>query len=176
MLQVFLVGMLTALAVAFFELKLKNLLPLLQFSIIGLLFFAFVEEFGKFLGVYFAVSKSRFFDEPIDGMIYMITAAMGFATVENFLFLVGFAKALELTVLRFVGATLLHALASGFVGFYWVRRKLIKGFTLATLIHAGFNFLILRLPGYEIYATSILIIAAFFLFYDFDLIKNSFRK
>ncbi len=176
-LKTFVFGALGAIVAVSIQLFLRELpTPIIEFSLLSLFVFAFVEESIKFAATYLAVAKSRFFDEPLDGMVYMITAAMGFATLENFLFLIGIEKAIEITVLRFIGATLLHALTSGFVGFYWMKGHLSRGLLSATLIHMGFNIAVLKLPGYEIYATLFLIIAGFFLFYDFDLIKKLSKK
>ncbi|MBI2592941.1 MAG: PrsW family intramembrane metalloprotease [Candidatus Colwellbacteria bacterium] len=174
LLRVFIVGVLSAILAAAIQKSLN--IGFFDYSIITLLIFALIEEVTKFIGVYFAVSGKKFFDEPVDAMIYMITAAMGFAALENVLTLIEIRPIFEITILRFIGATLLHAIASGLVGFYWMKRKLVRGLMVATLLHAGFNYLILQLPGVEIYATSILIVAGLFLFYDFDLIKRSFRK
>src|SRR3989344_9680140 len=95
----------------------------------GLFYFvalAFIEEIFKFLAVYFAVGYRKEFDEPIDAMIYMIVAALGFAAVENVASVFQAAKSLtigvvplETVTLRFVGATLLHTISSGLVGYYW---------------------------------------------------------
>ena len=50
------------------------------------IFFApIIEETLKFIIAYFAVLRSKSDDEPIDPMIYMITAALGFAAIENML-------------------------------------------------------------------------------------------
>jgi len=48
-----------------------------SFASLSLLIFSVVEEVLKFLVVWFFISGSRFFDEPVDYMIYMVTAALG---------------------------------------------------------------------------------------------------
>ena len=48
---------------------------------------AAVEEVIKLLAVRAAVLNNAEFDEPTDAMIYMITAALGFAAIENILVL-----------------------------------------------------------------------------------------
>src|SRR3989344_5426095 len=56
--------------------------PAIRIETTPMLFFlviAFIEEYVKYLAVKFAIIRQRDFDEPIDGMIYMITAALGFA-------------------------------------------------------------------------------------------------
>lgn len=95
---------------------------------------ALIEEAFKFLAAWLAVRKDPAFDEPIDAMIYMVAASLGFATVEN-VFITGSAYplsaslgaflvaggALSTLTYRFVGATLLHVLASALFGYAWAR-------------------------------------------------------
>ncbi|MBT9151585.1 MAG: Protease PrsW [candidate division WS2 bacterium] len=180
--KIFLVGILSAIAAAAIQLILQDTV-FKTFAIkdtdkISLLAVAFIEEFVKFAAVYVALRGSKHLNEPVDYMIYMITGALGFAAIENTLFLLekNLDIIFEIIVLRAVGATLLHALASGFIGFYWAKRKLVLGILIATLLHAGFNYLILNFGLAPIYATSLLVLASFFLFYDFDIIKEDGRK
>lgn len=177
--KVFIVGIISALAAAAIQLILQDTV-FTSFNIqetdkVSFIALAFIEEMIKFAAVYVMVRRSKYLDEPVDYMIYMITGALGFAAIENALFL--FQKSsgiiLEIMILRAVGATLLHALASGFIGFYWAKRKLIIGLIMAVLLHAGFNYLILKFSIAPIYATVILVFASFFLFYDFDIIKEN---
>ena len=138
--------------------------------------FAFIEEFMKFTVVYLVIKYNKYFDERVDAMIYMITAALGFAAIENILNLFNileFHEVIQTTVIRGIGATLLHAISSGLFAFYWMRGKPFVGLINATLLHALFNYLILRIEGdAKIYATLILVMAAFFLFRDFEIIKK----
>ena len=50
-----------------------------------LLWSAFVEEIVKFYAVRLIILHDPAFDEPIDAMIYMIAAGLGFAAIENVL-------------------------------------------------------------------------------------------
>jgi len=142
--------------------------------------FAFIEEFAKFALVFLIIKYSKYFDERVDAMIYMITAALGFAAVENIFTLFSILElhvVIETTIVRGIGATLLHAVASGILAFYWVRKRPITGLVSASLLHALFNYLILRIEGdAKIYATLILVVAAFFLFRDFEILKSSAPK
>jgi protease PrsW len=156
---------------------------------IGLLILlALVEEVLKFVAAYFIVHKSEFFDEPIDAMIYMVVAGLGFATVEN-LGVVGvyftegstttFSVIASTISLRFVGATLLHALASGLVGYYWAKsvkhfgakRFLFFGIALATILHAIFNYVIISYENIA-YSLIFLITVGFFILNDFEKLKD----
>jgi RsiW-degrading membrane proteinase PrsW (M82 family) len=48
------------------------------------------EELAKFLAVRLFIYRHREFDEPLDGIIYSAAAALGFASLENVLYVVDF--------------------------------------------------------------------------------------
>ncbi len=151
-----------------------NLLPVESvYSSSILLAFAFIEESIKFAVVYLIVRRSQYFDEKIDSMIYMITAGLGFAALENILILTDPSLVLaEVATLRSIGATLLHAFASGILGFYWARGRLWLGVAAATTLHWGFNYLVLLLPNPGVYVALVLFLAAIFLFHNFEILKE----
>lgn len=123
-----------------------------------LVLWAVIEEVCKFGFAYFAALRRKVCDEPIDAMIYMLTAALGFAALENTLFLLAplaegdIAKSLLTGNLRFIGATLLHIAASSIVGafaaFFFYRRRILRecavvlGLLIAVVLHAAFNLII----------------------------------
>ncbi len=114
---------------------------------------AFIEEVVKYLVVFFIILRTPDFDEPIDALIYMITAALGFAALENILVLFrnisdGITITTQIWILRFFGATLLHALSSALVGYFlalsWFyrhhsRKIVLVGLLIATFFHFVFN-------------------------------------
>ncbi len=121
---------------------------------------ATIEEILKYLFAYFSVLRKKEVNEPIDPVIYMISVALGFAALENTLFLLDpLANGEILTSLitgnfRFLGATLLHVLASATIGVFiafsfcetkWAKRFLVGiGIILAIVLHALFNFSIIQ--------------------------------
>ena len=121
---------------------------------------AAIEEVVKFAAAYLAALRLRIFDEPLDAVIYLVTAALGFSAFENVLFLLAPLQNGDVFVsiitgdLRFIGASLLHTLSSATVGialalaFYkgaWARRgAAVVGLILATTLHTLFNFFILK--------------------------------
>ncbi|TSA45358.1 PrsW family intramembrane metalloprotease [bacterium] len=151
---------------------------------------AIIEEIFKFFSAYWSVNKEPAFDEPVDAMIYAIVAALGFATVENIfivgskidsLSLNGVIASISTLGFRFIGATLLHSLASAFAGYYWaIGRKTGKlfpnialGLCIATLIHFVFNFLIYRFENVNLlYPSLFLVFISFFIFKDFSNLKS----
>lgn len=151
-------------------------LGIADYSRVALLVNSAIEEMTKFGIVWLFIKKSKAFDEPIDRMVYMITAALGFATMENLLFLISATISMNdlinLALLRFIGATLMHAVAAGFFGYFWSRRKIVWGISSAVLIHAGFNEMILK-SGPAFTPTLFLIALSFLLFYYFDKLRET---
>jgi len=124
---------------------------------------AIIEELLKFGVAYFIALRTSVFDEPLDAVIYMVTAALGFAAFENMLFLLtplqngDVLHSIITGDLRFIGATLLHTLSSATIGialalaFYkglGARRlAALGGVVLAIVLHTLFNFFILGTGG-----------------------------
>lgn len=157
-------------------------------SVAFFLWAAFIEEAVKFLPVKFAVLHNPEFDEPVDGMIYMIAAALGFAAIENILVLFqtipnGAELALQTWALRFVGATLLHAVSSAMVGYFlalsWFYHRhsgklIFAGIAIASVFHFLFNFTLLKGEGPDVffYSTILLIVVAIIISFLFTKIKR----
>lgn len=140
---------------------------------------AALEELLKFAVVFFWAVRRKEFDEPIDAMVYMVVAALGFATVENIATAIRAVNGMELLTLRFIGATLLHSLSSGIVGYYWARgiiackqmQYLVIGLVFAITFHTIFNYLMIVWgPGVKV--TGLLVLLGFFVLYDFETLKK----
>lgn len=158
----FLVGMVVVAAV----IPLQKLASVFLSGTAMVLAWAAIEEAMKFALAYFTVLSHKASDEPIDPLIYMITVALGFAAAENALFLIdpiansGFVESVLTGNFRFLGATLLHVLASSAIGLMlglsFYKRKLVKfwyatvGLILAIVLHGAFNFFILKSEGGEL--------------------------
>lgn len=121
------------------------------------------EETLKYAAALLMVLWNKAVDEPIDVIIYMIAIALGFAALENALFIFNplvsgdFADSALTGFFRFLGATLLHVLASGTVGaflaFAFFKSNTVKllwgtfGLFIAIVLHALFNFFIMDASG-----------------------------
>lgn len=128
-----------------------------------LIIWATIEEIFKFLAVFIVIYKTKYDHKPIDWPIYLVTAALGFAALENALFLIKpFATGQNILglitlELRFLGSTLLHATASGILGLaigFSLHKKIfskefyfIIGLLLAIALHSVFNFFIMESSG-----------------------------
>ncbi|MEK9209240.1 MAG: PrsW family glutamic-type intramembrane protease, partial [Patescibacteria group bacterium] len=127
-------------------------------SIFAIFGWAFIEEYLKYFAARHSAFKKPWFDEPIDALIYILTAALGFAALENILFIFqagdqGMLSGFVAGNMRFIGATLLHILASSAVGvglafgFFKkekIRRNVVWGLLAAVGLHALFNFFIIK--------------------------------
>lgn len=124
---------------------------------------ASIEEMVKFLAVGIIALGTKNIDEPVDAMIYCISVALGFAALENALFIMGQLSIGEVTKgiitgnMRFVGATLVHVISSASIGlmiglsFYknlFVKSiSIIIGVILAITLHSAFNLSIINTTG-----------------------------
>lgn len=184
--KVFIFGSAITIFVLAFQYAVQDVLLELKIGdrdFVYLLFMASVEEIFKFFAAFMIIKRSRFFDEPIDAMIYIIVAALGLAMVENIAVMLQMetiTEAVSVSMFRFVGATLLHALCSGLVGYYWalgivkkMKKELITlGIVLASVLHALFNYFIIIFKEAMIYPIVFLIIIAFLVFWDFERLKE----
>jgi len=197
--KIFLWGCLITVPVFFAQIGFNYLLeklplsPILSAFIYWFLIIAFSEEIFKYLVIRIKVINSPELDEPIDIMLYMIIAALGFTAVENILYIFApsgqysFADLVNRTVMlsfvRFVGATFLHTLCSGVVG-YALAISLCKlkgrgiytaaGLIMATALHGLYDFSIIGLEGNLKIAVpiTILIVLAILTSFGFEKLKE----
>ena len=159
---------------------------------LSLLVWAFIEEILK----YAAAKKTAFckscFDEPVDAIIYMITAALGFASLENTLFIIktfnnsGILSGIDIGNMRFIGATLLHTASSAIVGVFMafslrknkknLKRNTYIGIVVAGLLHFAFNYLIIKSGGGNILKVLIpLWLIIIVLIFIFEKVKSNIK-
>ena len=161
---VFIMGMIAVVAVLPIE---KFILNHVSSSLQQTILFASAEEIVKYLVVLLVLYRTNNTKKPIDWPIYLVTGALGFATLENTLYLIkplsangatlAMLMATSLGQLRFLGANLLHTIASGTIGiaiglsFFMeeLGKKwfLFIGFVIAIALHSAFNFFIMENSG-----------------------------
>jgi len=190
-LMVFALGFISTLPTLFFEFLTINFLSHFSFQEIFqnfLKFFfcvALIEEFFKFFVVAISIFGNPEFDEKIDGMIYMITSGLGFAAAENILIslrIVSFPEILEISILRFLGATFVHALSCAtfgyFLSLYYFKTKrkieILFGLIFSTILHGIYNFsiILIRKPWQTIFPIIILLFSFFFVSFLFKRLKE----
>ena len=110
------------------------------------------EDFAKFFLVRIFLYPRKAFNEPYDGIIYCAMCGMGFATVENIMYVLegGFPVALGRAFFSIPG----HASWSVLVGYFLGRQKFEGrwglagvGLLLAAGLHGLFNFFLSQPQG-----------------------------
>lgn len=128
-----------------------------------------IEEFLKYWVVRQKIFNHPAFSEPLDGIIYCVSAGLGFASFENLL--VVFSEGEGAVFLRFATATLMHALASGMVGFYLGKMKFQKsgssivwlGLIFAILLHGLYNIIVTMSTSFTLGLLVILMVVMYFI-------------
>ena len=125
---------------------------------------AIVEEACKILVVYWVVWRRPEFDERMDGIVYASRAGLGFALVENVMYLLhqqSVGGELQLWIMRAVLAVPGHAMWTGMIGAMAARRRfdgkglgLVGGYLLAVAFHGTYDFCVyvqqpLHLEGHD---------------------------
>ena len=189
-LRTFLLGMGAVILVLPFQKVVDTFLP--DTMIVAVFLWVILEEVFKFGAAYIGGIRSKEDNEPIDPIIYMITAALGFVALENTLFILGPLIGEDTTrgvitgTLRFIGASLLHVVSSGLVGialafsFYKPKRMQLilvaSALVIAIMFHASFNLAIIHWDNSgAMLAFGLVWIGVIFLLWAFEKAKTIAR-
>lgn len=127
LIKIFIFGLLTALPVFFIELLLDSFFPTDGISNFILIFIntfisiALVEEGFKWLVTMFFGYKNKAFDEIYDIIVYAVFASLGFACIENILFV--FTRGLGNAILRALLSIPGHMSFGIIMGYYLAQAK-----------------------------------------------------
>ena len=107
---------------------------------------ALVEEFSKFIFVRWLIFPKKDFNEPYDGIVYTVMVGMGFATVENIMYV--FQGGYSVGILRMFTAVPAHAAFAVLMGYFLgmakfrhdVNRYAMFGLISAMLLHGAYDF------------------------------------
>lgn len=108
------------------ELGLYSMEPTTIPGAIGTSFFgaAIPEEVAKFILLWWAVRKNRYFDEKMDGIVYAVCISMGFAALENIMYLFTNADTyLSVGITRAIFAVPGHFCFGILMGYYYSLAK-----------------------------------------------------
>lgn len=103
---------------------------------------ALVEEFSKFFFVRFILFNNKNFNEPFDGIVYAVMVGMGFATLENVVYV--YQYGLATGIMRMFTAVPAHATFAIIMGFFlgkakFTHRKVLYFSVLALVAAAIFH-------------------------------------
>jgi RsiW-degrading membrane proteinase PrsW (M82 family) len=151
---------------------------------------AAIEEACKIMVVYWIVWRRPEFDERMDGIVYACRAGLGFALVENILYLLQqdtLGGQLQTWILRAVLAVPGHAMWTGMIGAMAARRRfdgkglgLLGGYLLAVAFHGGYDLAAflqqpLHLEGHHEYTPLLMPILIGFTLLAFFVLRSQAR-
>ena len=107
---------------------------------------ALIEEFSKYIIVRYFAQPNKEFNEPYDGIVYAVAVSMGFATLENVLYV--YTYGFQTGIFRAFTAVPAHAAFAILMGYYMGSAKFSKnkrwlnllGLSVATLLHGAYDF------------------------------------
>ncbi len=130
---------------------------------------ALAEELAKYFFLRRFIFNNKHFDEPFDGIVYAVMISLGFAALENVLYVMN--GGIEVALLRMFTAVPAHATFAVLMG-YWVGRAKMEnkprlnllGLFSAVLFHGAYDFFLLTelFPGQVLGALLSLVIGIIF--------------
>ena len=111
------------------------------------------EEICKYTAGRLTTWKSPEFNYRFDGIVYMVSSAIGFAALENVLYV--FSSGFRTGIFRAILSIPLHTICGMFLGYYYGEGKYLlmhgdktgsrnafwKGLFIAVMIHGAYDFL-----------------------------------
>jgi RsiW-degrading membrane proteinase PrsW (M82 family) len=110
----------------------------------------FSEEIFKYLVLYLLIWKSPSFNEKFDGIVYAVFVSLGFAAVENVMYVMN--GGLQTAAIRAVTAVPAHAIFGVTMGYYFgiahmyeeIRKKyLFRAIAIPILLHGIYDFILM---------------------------------
>jgi protease PrsW len=127
---------------------------------------ALIEEFSKYVIVRYFNQPRKGFNEPFDGIVYAVMVSMGFAALENIMYV--FQGGMQVALLRAFTAIPAHAVFAVLMGYFMGKAKFSKnkmkwnliGLSLAIVFHGTYDFFLFInfIPGISIGAFVALIL------------------
>jgi protease PrsW len=150
---------------------------------------AIPEEFVKYLFLYILIWYNKNFDEYFDGIVYATFISLGFAGIENIMYVFsaeGFAQSLYVSFTRAIISVPAHFLFAVSMGYYFSLAKfnpskrakyLWLSFLTAVLLHGTFDFILFLTDELSISENTTLatLLSLAFYFFDFWLWKKGLK-
>lgn len=154
LLKTLLAGALTVIPVMVVNTRLEGYKELFtgysQVAYIAFVVAGLVEEFFKFLALYLIIWKNREFNERYDGIVYAVFISLGFALVENIMYVYSYGQSVAYT--RALTAVPAHALFGVTMGYFFAMAKFgakdrslnfVKALIYPVLLHGIYDFILM---------------------------------
>ncbi len=155
----------------------SNAINFSAISYVVIFLYVSIEELVKFITLWVGSFHSKYFTQVIDGVIYGVSVALGFAFVENTIYFISFNfnrvesmdnwQIIISVLIRAVAPLMSHMVTTGIVGlsigkkkFGYSNSSIVKGLIIAIIIHFIYNFSILFIGGLFGSALGIVAIAS----------------
>lgn len=162
-----------------YDLPQMNFLQVLFYAFIGV---ALVEELCKWIMVRFIAYNHKEFDEVYDIIVYAIFVSLGFAFVENIIYVMSSVKLIT-AFLRAISAVPSHACDAVFMGYYLSIAKqyaerndkesetknIILSIVIPTVLHGIYDFCIMS--GYTILSVVFIVFVIFLYIFSIQRLK-----
>jgi RsiW-degrading membrane proteinase PrsW (M82 family) len=172
----FIMGIASTVITLLISLPVNWIIPIHEKSLSGqaihaFLLVALIEEFSKFIFVRWVLFPNKNFNEPFDGIVYAVSVSLGFAGLENILYVMNSENGVATGILRMFTAVPAHATFAVLMGYFMGIAKCVKGkahyvwygLAAATLFHGAYDYFwfISYIPGLWGGAVASLVIGIF---------------
>lgn len=104
-------------AMGLFSSEYSNLMGAFRWAFFGA---AIPEETAKFIMLWLLVRRSKYFDEAIDGIVYAVFVSLGFAALENIMFLFNNSERwIAVGIARAILSVPMHYAVGVLMGYYY---------------------------------------------------------
>lgn len=169
----FVLGGLSVIPAIIIEVSFAVFFPENNLNVVKTLIWAFIivagaEELSKFVMLKYYAFKLKEFDEPFDGIVYGVMVSLGFAAVENILYVS--EGGATVAILRMFTAVPAHASFGVVMGYYfglaWQDKKnawryKLRGLITAMILHGTYDFFLFQenYPAFAFFSLIGLIIS-----------------
>lgn len=169
-LRVYFVSFLTVIPAAIFEavgqaaIESAGTAALIEAGLLAFVVVGLAEEGSKLAFLRWLVYHDQEFNEVYDGILYAVAVGLGFATVENVLYVLsapGFGAQIATLIVRAIMSVPVHGLLGVIMGYFVGRAKFVPsgqgrrrlfliGLALAAFCHGLYDFLLIGMDSGEI--------------------------
>jgi len=143
---------------------------------------AIPEEAAKLFMLWLLLRKNPYFDEKLDGVVYAACVGMGFASLENIMYLFSaYNEWVQVGIMRALISVPGHFMFAVIMGYYYSlgywghsKKHMVLAFVYPMLLHGIFDFLLMA-SGVTTHLISTLVMFAFIYFF-FKMRKRASEK
>ena len=147
------------------------------------------EELSKWLLFMFVIWRNRNFNEFFDGIVYACFISLGFACVENIMYVFGsdsFFGSVGISIIRALLSVPAHFLFGVLMGYYLAMAKynpesrkkyLIYSLVFPMLIHGIFDYILMLISSLsDVLPFIVVVLFGLFIFFDVKLWKQGIKR